>query len=954
MFRLTRLELVHWDYWQRFTLPLDGDIVTIVGPNGSGKTTLLDALRTLLAIPCSAKREYKRYVRRSGQPLAWLRAVVENRRGANGHRPFFPILDEEVTLACRIRKRGGEWQRHYAVAAGDVAIEALDAGREATSGEAACEWMGVRDYQHRLAAAGLTAAMKRVLSLEQGETDKLCEYTPRALLELVFDVFGDGEVLEAYRAARAHQAEAEAELDHLDGELGRLESRLETLIARANRYREWRRLSDEATRLEAEVVPRLELVEQRDTILGAISQLRGVRRGLAERRDRVARLAQEVEEAEGAEWEARRLLAIDEAALEDAQVAHASVRERLAAARPVLAERDRLATLAAEEGAVDAGRLTAELEAARHAEAAATVRIDGLRERLALLRGRCAALEQGGPDLPERVAAFSARLTEAGIAHRRLPELVEVSDPAWQGAVEAVLAPYRHLIVLDRPEEAAAAWAAAEAARYRHFVVAERGDVAQVDPASLRAVVDFRGPPPAWLAHLLATIQRVESVAAASTLGPERPWITPEGYHRERRGGRFLGIEPHDYRFGEAGLRERLAGARQERAATEAALQEAEASREGHRATIARHQTALAGVDAARQLAARAAVYRTAEAAVAEGERDLAQLAREVEVARAAVATRRTAVEAAHDRHTRLTLTHEGEAAAVAELRAQQAGQRREQAERILAYRAARARMPQSWRSRDGQLALKREYESAAAARRDRERLARRLVEEEWEMDETVLAHRDKVRGDRDALAAQVEQRRGHLDRARTLTDEARGAYINVLRATVRQYGRNLRGLGGLAGIGVEVEPPHLENDDTLLAQATLGVRFDFDQKGPIGLDDGEASGGQQVMKSMILLMGLLMEEGSEGGFVFIDEPFAHLDIANIERVARFLTATRSQYLITTPITHNSHIFDPSRLTLVTQKKRPGDGWAPPVMFLRRDTAPEGEGHGRGVVAARR
>ncbi|HRG71858.1 MAG TPA: ATP-binding protein, partial [Thauera aminoaromatica] len=57
MFHIKTLELVHWDFWRRFTLPLDAQIITIVGPNGSGKTTLLDALRTLFALRCSGKRD---------------------------------------------------------------------------------------------------------------------------------------------------------------------------------------------------------------------------------------------------------------------------------------------------------------------------------------------------------------------------------------------------------------------------------------------------------------------------------------------------------------------------------------------------------------------------------------------------------------------------------------------------------------------------------------------------------------------------------------------------------------------------------------------------------------------------------------------------------------------------------------------------------------------------------
>lgn len=79
-----------------------------------------------------------------------------------------------------------------------------------------------------------------------------------------------------------------------------------------------------------------------------------------------------------------------------------------------------------------------------------------------------------------------------------------------------------------------------------------------------------------------------------------------------------------------------------------------------------------------------------------------------------------------------------------------------------------------------------------------------------------------------------------------------------------------------------------------------------------------------------------MMEESRPGGFVFIDEPFAHLDIFNIDRVANFLRATKAQYLITTPITHNLNVYGPAMLTLVTFKKKPGEAWAPTLGKLVR------------------
>ncbi|MBP8923789.1 MAG: AAA family ATPase, partial [Thauera sp.] len=246
MFHIKTLELVHWDFWRRFALPLDAQIITIVGPNGSGKTTLLDALRTLFALRCSGKRDFRRYVRRADRSFAWIRAVVANLPGHSGKRPFFPCLADEVTLACRIRKAGGDWIRDYTIVDGNLPIEALENSND---------WIGLRDYQHRLAWGGLTPAITKVLALEQGDTDKLCEYSPKALLELVFDVFGDKEVLDNYQAAREEQKSAERELGELGIDLDRLKTQAEEKKAEANRFLEWKQLADEIHALEAEIVP---------------------------------------------------------------------------------------------------------------------------------------------------------------------------------------------------------------------------------------------------------------------------------------------------------------------------------------------------------------------------------------------------------------------------------------------------------------------------------------------------------------------------------------------------------------------------------------------------------------------------------------------------------------------------------------------------------------------------
>ncbi len=931
MFHIKQLELVHWDYWRRFNLPLDAQIITIVGPNGSGKTTLLDALRTLFGLRCSGKRDFRRYVRRANRSFAWIRAVVANRPGSTGKRPFFPCLKDEVTLACRIRRAGGDWTRDYAIADGDISIEALEA-----NADKAVEWVGYRDYQSRLAWGGLTPAIAKVLALEQGDTDKLCEYSPKALLELVFDVFGDKEVLDNYAAAREEQNNAERELAALGLDLDRLRAQAEAKRLEADRYLEWKQLDDEALALESEIVPRLEVAELvRDIALarGEIARSRADR-NLAEAELATLRQRSAAVEAEKAAAEAARNTARqrDLDAEQDHLAAHDAVRDF----DKLLAERSALRARLARE----AGDAAVDLEAAYAKADARLLHLQRQeREAIAAFEDKTAQLRatrdhRGPPGDPE-VSRFRTRLTEAGIAHRALAEIVEVTDPAWQGAVEAVLRPYRHVLLLEREQDRHAAWGLGEAERFRHFIVPELEPAPPPARGSLAEVIRFADAVPRWLADLLGRIQRVDDTDAARRLPRETEWITRDGYHRERRGARHLG-KPADFHFGELARKARLeqldadmhsidARLRQLRPELDAAKEEADALR-----------ARLHGIEAAQLLAARADAYEAAEAALpAASARLTAAIAARAEAKGEveAIDQRLRGIDIEVDRRKRDIA---GVARRINELTQDAAPRRREQARRIQRLRALRRGMPADWRDPQDNQRLADKYGDARGARAERDRLRQRLNSGDWITDDTVLTLAGRLRADVTEREAQFHERERHASATRQITTEARAAYIAKLRATVRQYGKNLRALGDLANVDVDCPVPHLENDDSGLSSAGLEVRFDFDRKGAVGLNDGEASGGQQVMKSLILLIALLMDDARPGGFVFIDEPFAHLDIANIDRVGSFLRATRAQYLITSPVTHNANVFAPAQLTLVTRKKKPGDDWAPPIGLIQR------------------
>ncbi len=936
MFQIKSLELVHWDYWQRIkNIPLDAKIITIAGQNGSGKTTLLDALRTLFGLDCSMGRTYKHYARHSGQQTAWLRAVVDNKPQGKqlSNRPFRSsgfFAEDEVTLFCQVQKNGGDWKRQYLMRPGNVDIE------EVTE---ANDWLGVENYRKRLANAGLSQAMSKVLALEQGETDKLCEYAPRQLLDLVFQVFGDKEVLDAYDEAKRHQRDTEEELKRFEAELEGSKTNLEGLRLRVANYHQWETLHKERRNLQEEVLPSLEYHEAREKAANVSRQLREARKPLAQadqvladKRNEVAKQAKALQDAQQ-----------QETLLEQEQTALTSrlnqINGKLKPLESLAEQKSRLQKLAAESGA-DVADAAAQLEAKEAELLKLRSQRDAVSNRIAQDKATINALS-GKTAMPEpdNVRAMRRALNDAGIPHAMLSDIVEVTDPKWQGAVEGVLGGYASVVLLERSSDASSAYRLAEKERYRHFIVPDCVKAHEPKNQSLLSVVKFSGLAPEWLIDQLSRITRVESVEEGAKLGNIEEWITPEAYHKERRGGRSLFVEASRYRFGSAGKTSRMD-------AIQKNLPNLEAEEDKYTLQISKLasetsalKARLAGVDAVKELSARTEEFDEAarSAVPLRAERlEVGSRLGELQGLMKNATVARTKADTAWQ-SARMSLS-EAEAGMRLNFK-RQMEQRSDHARAMLALRRQWRHLPGAWRRPARRLALVQQHQNAHQVDLRIASLQSQLARDDWELDATVIDQYARLNEQLSNRKTETEERRYQNNRAIEATANARGAYIERLRYTIKTYSQNIKELGALANIDVHVEPVKLENDDLLLAQAGLQVRFKFDGKGPIGLNDGEASGGQQVMKSLVLLIGLLKSEDGSGGFVFIDEPFAHLDIRNIQLVGEFLKNTDAQYLMTTPLTHNTDVYDPSDLTLITSKKKKDTQWAQPIFVLQRRQA---------------
>ena len=931
MFHLQSLELLHWDYCRRVSMPLDGNIITIAGPNGSGKTTLLDAMRTLLGLECSGGRTYKTYARHANAEHAWLRALVDNRpRGRqNSSRPFASSLlyADQVTLACRISRQGGDWVRRYILVDGVHEIEELDT-------KADKDWLGIEAWKKRLEAAGLTRAIGRVLALEQGQTDRLCELSSKELLRLVFEVFGDQEVLDRYELARNHQQQLVKEVEQAQHELSHAQAQLSDLSNRVNSYQQYQLRLKERERLATEVVPVLQWSEQRQRTAQQLRELhrqrlfaRSDERGISDKRAQLLALfkAQEAAKDKLADLEQQR---------KEARQAFEAARDGERPMEQLAKREDDLKALAAVE--TDGAALTAKLEELG-------TRQHQLRESFTRQNDQQRKAQQAMDELtghrvpppPSEVTRFRKALDEAGIAHHVLADAIDIADDAWRAAAEGFLRPSRWVVVLARSSDEGQAYRIASRERYRHYVVADGEHAPAVSPKdSLLSVLKFNAKAPGWLLRQLASIRCVADTEKGAQAGGE--WITTEAYYRDGRGGRSLWVEPREYQFGDSALDARRASLDKELTRYDLELSKLAKEQLEIERQLKDAQRAAQGHKAAQELVERAEEFAEARARL-PGLRQ----------SRIEAATRMAALDQEHDRTVAAaTRTERDYESAQASLKASEdnvlraerdwAGKRDDLIATARASREARAKFPAAWVHPMRLQALRDEFENAKQAE-----IASRHVQQEldtgvWETDAGVQERHARMQVAVLEQTTQLDDRRASNEMARIAAFNARERYIDVLRATVRRYKKNVQELGELAGVHAQAELPHLDNDDTVLAQAGLHVKFNFDGKGEVGLNDGEASGGQQVLKSLILLVGLMKDDDAPGGFVFIDEPFAHLDVRNIQLVGHFLKSTRAQYLLTTPITHNVEVFEPSEITLVTSKKPRGERWAPPIAVLAR------------------
>lgn len=897
MFRFLELSLHGWDLWPAMRVPLGRDVVLVLGPNGSGKTTLLDAIRQLLNAPrLSSRRRLQHYLRRPDLP-ALIRAVVSNQDGNPGAAPFRRerILTPEVTLACALVPSGsGSPEKRFVVVPGRPCTEELRARMLDSR-----DWYGPERYARVLEAAGVSRSLMSVLAIEQGRTNSLFDLKPRELFVKVLDMLGDRAVLERYQDARSQYAATRGELARQTEALTAKQAELHKVLREVQRLDEHEQAAAKVSDLEARL-PAAELqqlLQRQHDVSPKLQELRTkVKKGELER----ARLEQSLDRAR--EEDRTASVKLDQARQSESDALEKRTRaERDDAVAVEEVERlEALSREAAELPLDDLSALETELEKADRSVFDLDAEIEGIERSIQTLAERIEELESGRSVYPQPVTATLKALGEAGVEATLLADVAEATDPDLADALEAALGRARFALTVSVAHTATAL-----------LLARENGFPGPVFSKGALESPLARGPialgpgAPTWVPGWIESLDLREDGSWRDTRGT---WVetVAEKYLGER--GRQDMLRLAREQFDSAGReRDRLT---LDRAAAAERRKYARQARdiEQRRLRLLEESSRLPDVRRSREMA------RDALAKALDRFEQSRKAREQAEKEHTGASAERLQIENSTSAHKRQL---EGEKRSLSELD-QEFCSINDRVSRLEAELPAVLRI----RAQQGDL------DGPDTVRSDLKRAREYLDGLDDPPTPEVREEAEHLRRNVEELERHTEARRREVDAAGKELDACRERYLEVVSGALQDYRSRVDSVARVAEVELEMELPSLSNDDRVLEEASIRVRFGFDGKDPLPLGHPSFSGGQQVIAGLMLLMGMAEIEGR--GFFMLDEPFAHLSLDRIDQVGRFLRATRSQFILTAPTTLDRAQLDPASMVIVLRKKAPGDPAAPP------------------------
>lgn len=924
MFRFKALELMNWDCYPHYRVPLDGDIILLVGQNGSGKTTFLDALRVLLNGPRLSKSRNLHHYIQPDVEVAMIKAVVTNQLVGN-KRPFAHLGiygDTDVSLVCLMYNRGPQKvEKEYFILKGDVPSEELAKLKNG---------LKPLQYSRQMEEAGVSRSTLKLIALEQGQTDRIGQLTPKELLELVMDITGNREIIRRYEEAKNNYRASYQQLVELRTEYNKICYQTQELEKQAREAQNFKELVAEKMVIETEKLPFAkwyQLLNQIHETEKAYQEIADKKTAL-EKQNQMALQQQEKLRAGKEEFE-KSQAALKEQLLEQERKLNL-LHQQIGQSHSEWQRLDELRRACERiPKDLDMQAMMAKMEEAQARYYQHKNELTQLQKNVETSRKELQNLKQHKlPSYPGEVYEFREILTNSGISHLVLAECIEITEPVWQLAIEAFLARDRFTVFV--PEDAfLRAKKLGEKHRYgfyiTRFCTTSLPKPRHNSILSYLSIVDNRVNDRLFQLNDVILVKTVED----GHQYPNDITITMQGYRQDRRGGIFIANNIKFY----------CGGLAVERQAKEVA-EEIEATNRK--------------IDELHQL-----LY-TDSHQMKDAEENLVLLKKKEEW------------ESSQSQHQALKIQGE-ELIKASEALVQERNRIKEQMEKLIDARNQTIRSEQElYREAERfqqerqqivdqlhqkeqqllQLRWHKENLSKTLPTTDKTYAPEQLEPTQWleHKLQDLLRQIEVFAGCRDAAMimlyqhelTQLEAKQKQLTRQEDdqqqrsqELEKCREDYRQMILNTINFYNKAVKELADLAGCRMRAAL-EIGSGETLIEEAQLYAKVSFDQKAEVDIHDKSLSGGQDVIASLILLVALSRMEQDASGFFIMDEHNAHLDMLRIMEVGHFLRSTRAQFVLTTPTTENMAALAVADLILTFTKRAATDSVAPKPRYIRR------------------
>lgn len=945
--QIEEVQMVHWGSLRPDPVPLLTDGINMAtGPNGSGKTCFLDGLKLLLGVTeYTAGRTPAKYIFDGGPEgtpadRAYLRATFANPVTAQSrHRVFawagYGCEDaEHVTIACVVTGQ----ERFYLALPGrirwGVGGSELIADLEEIDGLPRSRRLGPRQYDDLLDRAGVTKALRSVLALPQGATDRLIDESPAGMLRRLLELTGKQTTLEEFRHQREAYEQARADYSRTLERFRSEQRQLELLDAKAQRHEEWVGKRDELVHHDAVLLPAAhyrDRLERRDELAAEVEQrqkavdelevrVAELGRDLPQLQSRFDELTDRREQLDAELADAREELSDVDTRIGRLEERRNTAREELAAARELAGDLDLDAAVAAAEQAAT------ELRAGERRTEQLTAELEHLQDEIATLRA-------GRPVPPDGLRDFVETLTTDGIDATVLAEVVDLPADADDGdglrvAAEAALGNALWAVVVPAERYEEAVHAASETG-HRWPVARAGNDVEKPgeDGAAVTGVLSGLDRPEELAAALAALdLPAGDSIASATASGGTVVDVDGVRY------GPVLSqlAAPEQPVLGRRARERRLAAAEQRADTVERELEDVEGGLRELRDARRRAEDVAEAVRRLPELGETVEVLSERLTAQDQQRRPLAQRVAELD---AESRDLQTELGRLTERLGSRREQHDDLQRRLDETRRPQLRRFRQQLEQVAEELAGEELSDEQARALD---------DSRVPATEVVERDAARLRSEVDDHDRYPEDVRDElILGQRDSQAEVVVQvdelvsgRQDDLDEQQRLVEEARARYQDHVRAVVRLLNREFGRICEAAQAEGEIRTVPGDRPDELGVEVRVAHRGGEAKR---SYRDPSHSGGQRA-KIAILILLAAMGVGGAADLLIMDEHIAHLDSTNIDHIAELMRALRArvQFVLATPTNAEAQRLGWADVQLAFLPRSPGTAYTPPVRVMTR------------------